>query len=103
MKADLADDQNFMLVSDSAWKTSPGPITYNDFCNGETYDARLEQQGWNQPSFNDSLWKNATLAEPPGGHSHCRAASSQSSDSNHTAHKDVHSEGAGILQRNIYL
>ena len=67
MKADLADGQNFVLVSDSDWKTSPGPITYNDFCNGEAYDARLEQPGWNQPSFNDSLWKNATLAEPPGG------------------------------------
>ena len=67
MNVELADGQTFSVVSDSKWKTSPGPITYNDLFNGETYDARLEQPGWDKPGFNDSSWENALLAEPPSG------------------------------------
>lgn len=67
MNVELTDGKNLSVVSDSNWKTSPGPITYNDLVYGETYDARLEQPGWDRPGFNDSSWENASLAEPPSG------------------------------------
>ena len=44
-----------------------GPITYNDYCHGETYDARLEKPGWDKPGYDDSAWEQASLAEAPGG------------------------------------
>ena len=34
---------------------------------GETYDARKEQPGWSEASFDDSEWENVVLREPPYG------------------------------------
>jgi alpha-L-rhamnosidase len=34
---------------------------------GEKYDARLEQDGWNKPGFDDSHWTSAVKTESPGG------------------------------------
>jgi alpha-L-rhamnosidase len=67
LDVELADGGRFRVVSDPSWKTSAGPITYNDLSHGETYDARLEQPGWDTPGFDDSAWANATLAEPLSG------------------------------------
>jgi alpha-L-rhamnosidase len=67
MNLELADGQRLSVVSDANWKTSSGPITYNDLFNGETYDARLEQPGWDKPGFNDSSWESALLGEAPSG------------------------------------
>ncbi|MBN2519516.1 MAG: family 78 glycoside hydrolase catalytic domain [Bacteroidales bacterium] len=54
------------IVTDSNWKTSPSPITYSSIYGGESYDAQLEQRGWNMPGFDDSNWNNALLAKDPG-------------------------------------
>ena len=35
-------------------KPKPSPILTSDIYNGETYDARLEESEWDQPSFSDS-------------------------------------------------
>lgn len=67
MNIELADGRTFSLASDASWKTSAGPITYNDLAHGETYDARLEQPGWNIAGFNEASWGSASLAEPPSG------------------------------------
>ena len=67
MNIELADGRTVNVVSDPSWKTSGGPITYNDFLNGETYDARLEQRGWNTSGFNDNAWDSAAPVEPPSG------------------------------------
>ena len=55
------------IVSDGGWKTAPGPITYNDFCNGELYDARLEKAGWDSPGYDDAGWHPAAAVDAPGG------------------------------------
>jgi hypothetical protein len=55
------------IVTDSDWKTSPGPITYSSTYGGEDYDARLEQPGWDKPAFRDNGWVNAAVVPPPGG------------------------------------
>lgn len=41
---------------DHRWKTALGPIVCSDLCEGEHYDARLEQPGWSSPGFDDSGW-----------------------------------------------
>jgi alpha-L-rhamnosidase len=55
------------IISDESWKTHSGPITYDDVYNGETYDARLEQDGWNNKNFIDKSWTQVTVVAPPGG------------------------------------
>ena len=47
------------------WKTSPGPVIFNSIYTGEHYDARLEQEGWNEPGFDDSEWFNVIPVSAP--------------------------------------
>lgn len=55
------------INSDTDWKTIPSPVTYSSIYGGEDYDARLEQNKWNVPGFNDSGWRNAIDVKGPGG------------------------------------
>ncbi|MEA4906347.1 MAG: family 78 glycoside hydrolase catalytic domain [Anaerolineaceae bacterium] len=45
-----------LIISNSEWRASTGPILSSDIYDGETYDARLEQSGWSSPNFDDSAW-----------------------------------------------
>ncbi|MES2894266.1 MAG: family 78 glycoside hydrolase catalytic domain [Bacteroidota bacterium] len=47
------------LVSDESWKAARSAITYSSIFGGEDYDARLEQDGWDKPGFDDSGWQQA--------------------------------------------
>ena len=51
------------IATDSTWKTAPSPITQTDIYDGERYDARLWQKGWDAASFDDRQWKNAKVIE----------------------------------------
>ncbi len=51
------------IATDSTWKTAPSPITQTDIYDGERYDARLWQNGWDAASFDDRQWKNAKVIE----------------------------------------
>ena len=53
------------ICSDGTWKTSTGPYTYNNIYSGDRFDARLEEKGWKEPSFDDSRWQAATVTEAP--------------------------------------
>lgn len=56
------------IVSDGSWKAYlDGPIRMNDIYDGETYDARLEQPGWDMPGFADALWQPVQVAGYPLG------------------------------------
>ena len=68
LRLEYADQSVETIVSDASWKvTSKGPIVTNNEFDGETYDARLEMNGWNQNGFDDSNWKQADIMEAPGG------------------------------------
>jgi len=53
LRAVVLDSRGAVLVaSDPLWNgTSSGPIVSDHVYNGETYDSRLEQPGWNKPGF----------------------------------------------------
>jgi hypothetical protein len=63
----FADGTSQTIVSDGAWKTARGPITFSSTYGGEDYDARLEQPGWDRPAFNDAHWSSVVLVSGPGG------------------------------------
>jgi alpha-L-rhamnosidase len=61
------DGTEAVIVSDSSWKTAPGPITFSSEYGGEDYDARLEQAGWDESGFDDAAWAPAVEVNGPGG------------------------------------
>jgi len=52
-------------TSGPGWKTSSGPLLYNNIYTGEHYDARLEQPGWDKAGFDDSKWRPIRLRSAP--------------------------------------
>lgn len=56
-----ADGTQDCICSDTGWKTSPGPITFNSIRNGEWYDARLELPGWSESTYGADGWQDAEL------------------------------------------
>lgn len=67
LRAELEDGKTVTLTSDGQWKTSDSPITFSCIYGGETYDARLEQPGWDAPGFDDAKWQAAKVVEAPAG------------------------------------
>ncbi|MGJ1286289.1 family 78 glycoside hydrolase catalytic domain [Sphingobacterium spiritivorum] len=59
------DGSEETITSDNNWKTSSGPITYNNIYTGEHYDARLENPEWDKPGFDDAEWQNIRYRNPP--------------------------------------
>ena len=64
LEVELDDGQLVRLAGDAGWKASPGPIVFNDLLDGERYDARLEQPGWDRAGFDDAAWSPAVELEP---------------------------------------
>jgi alpha-L-rhamnosidase len=42
--------------TEDGWRQGTGPILSADLLDGETYDARAEQDGWSSPGFDDGKW-----------------------------------------------
>ncbi|MGD2294775.1 MAG: family 78 glycoside hydrolase catalytic domain [Candidatus Aminicenantes bacterium] len=61
------EGEETVIISDDTWTSKSGPIVADSVYNGETYDARLETPGWDQPGFDDSGWENADSAVSPRG------------------------------------
>lgn len=45
------DGTQDILLSDESWLGCNSPVTFSEIYDGERYDARLEQPGWNEPGF----------------------------------------------------
>jgi alpha-L-rhamnosidase len=59
-----ADGSTSTFGTDPAWKATAGPITGDDFYNGETYDARKAVPGWDSAGYDDSAWASAHAVAP---------------------------------------
>ncbi len=64
---DYTDGSRETVISDGSWKTAPGAVMASCVYDGESYDARQEQAGWDSPAFDDAQWAAANVVEPPGG------------------------------------
>lgn len=66
LEIEYKDGTRKVVSTDPSWKTSTGPIVQADMLMGETYDARLEQHGWNRPGFDESKWERSIQAKENG-------------------------------------
>ena len=65
IQIEYTDGTSETIKTDETWKFSDGPVTFNCIYDGEMYDARLEQNGWNESGFNDASWQPVTVFEKP--------------------------------------
>lgn len=59
----FTDGSRTVIPSDESWKGHDSPLLYSEIYGGETYDARLEADGWDSPGFEDDGWKPASILE----------------------------------------
>lgn len=62
---EYADGSVQRIGTDTSWRVADGPLLRNSVYLGETYDARLEQPGWDRPGFDDAHWETAIQATAP--------------------------------------
>ena len=60
------DGREEHVCTDEAWLGCASPVTFSEIYDGERYDARLEQPGWNAPGFVPALGE--PLKEEPCDH-----------------------------------
>lgn len=58
-----ADGGEEVVVTDTTWKSSEGPIRYTSIYDGEIYDARFEQAGWSKYDYDDSGWEDVSRSD----------------------------------------
>ena len=58
-----ADGTREIISTDEHWKATTGPILASDIYQGETYDARLEMEGWSLADFDDKGWNAVEYAD----------------------------------------
>ena len=56
LEVDFADGHVQTVVTDETWRAGGGEIRADDLYNGETIDARLRDDAWLRPGFDDSAW-----------------------------------------------
>jgi len=61
---EMTDGSSIEVATDDSWKVfENGPVQAADHFMGESFDARLEQAGWDTPDFDDSGWSQAIVDE----------------------------------------
>ncbi len=59
----LADGSVHIVPLADGWRWSPGPVSAASLYDGESYDARLEADGWADVGFDDTDWNDAVVIE----------------------------------------
>ena len=67
VELEFADGSSTRIVTDSSWRWSLSPVTYNCIFGGEGYNSGLEQTGWDNAGFDESAWQQAKIVQGPGG------------------------------------
>ncbi len=62
---EYVDGTRDVVATDQSWVGAPSPIRRSEIYAGEFYDARLEQEGWANASFDDSAWAPALATAAP--------------------------------------
>ncbi|MBI1388229.1 MAG: Bacterial alpha-L-rhamnosidase [bacterium] len=66
LEIEYDNGQRETIVTNPEWKTGQSPFVEADTLMGETYDARLEQPGWDHAGFDDSSWDGCVLSSSNG-------------------------------------
>ncbi len=64
LRIEHADGSIEWIATDATWKADISPISQAEIYDGEDYDARKEQAGWDAASFSDAHWKPVDLLNP---------------------------------------
>ncbi len=65
LRIEHSDGSVDWINTDETWKADNSATTSAEIYNGETYDARLVQAGWDSPHFSDSAWHDVQLSTIP--------------------------------------
>lgn len=65
LEIEFEDGSTDRLITDETWQGSWGPTLSSCLFDGEVYDARLEQPGWDQPCFDATAWLPVNLVPSP--------------------------------------
>ena len=74
LEIEYEDGSREAVVTDEHWRATTGPLLLSDLYDGETYDARLELEGWAEPGYDEHEWVGvrvidqdlSTLVAPSG-------------------------------------
>jgi alpha-L-rhamnosidase len=73
MRIEYRDGSTDEILSDASWKADSSAIRFAEIYDGETYDARKVQKGWDTAGFADGAWKPVEVIEPMLGASEVKA------------------------------
>ena len=59
------DGHQQTVGTNANWKATTGPILMSEIYNGETYDARLEKNGWDAVNYDDKDWSGVKIVSHP--------------------------------------
>lgn len=63
LEVTFRDGTKEVIATDDSWRSATGPILASDIYNGETYDARLEFNGWAKPGLVADNWKPVKILD----------------------------------------
>jgi alpha-L-rhamnosidase len=67
LELELANGRRQLIVTDQSWQsTTDGPVRAAGIYDGETYDARLEKDGWDRALFDSANWSPVRVLDPDG-------------------------------------
>jgi alpha-L-rhamnosidase len=66
MRIEYRDGSSDEILSDASWKADSSAIQFAEIYDGETYDARKVQKGWDTAGFADGAWKAVEVVDPAG-------------------------------------
>jgi alpha-L-rhamnosidase len=61
----FADRSRQVIATGPGWRAAQSPIRSSEIKNGEVYDGRIDQPGWDTERFDDGQWHAAHIAETP--------------------------------------
>ena len=64
LRIEYLDGSVEWVMTDEKWKADISPILSAEIYDGETYDARRLQKGWDTSSFDDTEWTGASVVQP---------------------------------------
>lgn len=65
MKVVYQDGTEETILSDKTWRSATGPILKSEIYDGESYNAQLEKEGWDQPGYHTKGWSGCVEKNNP--------------------------------------